>query len=93
MPIPLKLVLSSLTIWWCFIKLILKAEFQAAGALPFLHASIFEGDLVHRNCLLLPRITFKLPTALPQPVACTWVCIHTDVKYNDVCVLGNIVSI
>lgn len=93
MLIPLKLVLSSLTIWRCFIKLILKAGFQAAGALPCLYASIFEGDLGYGNCLLLPRITCELPTALSQPVACTRMCVHTDVKYNDVCVLGNIVSI
>lgn len=82
----------NLTIWSCFIKLILKAGFQAAGSPPCLHALTFRGDLVYGKCLLLPSITCKLPTALSQPVAYTWVYIHIPVKANDARVLGNIMS-
>lgn len=47
---------------------------------------------MYGNCLLLPSIACKLPIALSQPVAYTWVHIHIAVKSNDECVLGNIVS-
>lgn len=86
------IALSNLTICGGFIKLVLKAGFQAAGAPPCLYVSIFEGDLVYGNCLLLPSIDCKLLTALFQPVAYTCVYIHIDVKSNDACILGNIMS-
>lgn len=82
--------LSNLTIWSCFIKLVLKAGLQAAGTPPCLHASLFEEDLVYGRCLLFPSITCGPPTALSQPAVCTWAHIHIAVKSNDDCVLGNI---
>lgn len=82
--------LSSLTIWSCFVKLIWKSGFQAAGTRPCLHAFILKWDLVYGNCLLLPSISCRLPSALSQPLVYTCVYAHCwKVQWH---LLGKIIS-